>query len=247
MASRSTKKTVPVKHTPSKRTSASRADSSRRPAKTARPKPGRPKPGRREKPALPPAAMPGLSQLEGLFHDYLNLKKLRRTGWQLRGIRDGESLADHCFGTALLTLLLAPFVEGLDRDRAVRLSLVHELGECRVGDIPFPALAYLKGKSEAELAAVADLLAPLGSAGEEYRDLFVEFEHQISPEARFVKGVDKLEMLVTALEYERTGFAALGDFWENEATFAALAEFPVLQRLGNNLLQRHNSMALGGS
>lgn len=186
----------------------------------------------------------GLAQLEGLFHDFLNLKKLRRTGWQLRGIRDCESLADHCFGTALLTLFLAPFVAGLDRDRAVRLALVHELGECRVGDIPFPALAYLKGKSEAELAAVADVLAPLGAPGAEYRDLFVEFEEKSSPEARFVRAIDKLEMLITALEYEKTGFTALGDFWENEATFSALTEFPALAKLGQGLLQQHNILAL---
>lgn len=193
-----------------------------------------------------PVGQPGFHQLEGLFHDFLNLKKLRRTGWQLRGIRDCESLADHCFGTALLTLMLAPFVEGLDRDRAVRLALVHELGECRVGDIPFPALAYLKGKSEAELAAVTDVLAPLGEPGEEYRKLFVEFEDKSSREARFVRAIDKLEMLVTALEYEKTGFTALGDFWENEATFSALAEFPTLAKLGQSLLQKHNIMVLRG-
>ena len=242
MAVRSTKKTVPAGKPSSKNPSPAKIGTARPPAKAARTTSAtasaRPK-GKTPQPLLPP----GLSQLEGLFHDYLNLKKLRRTGWQLRGIRDGESLADHCFGTALLTLLLAPFVDGLDRDRAVRLSLVHELGECRVGDIPFPALAYLKGKSEAELAAVADLLAPLGTAGEEYRNLFVEFERQSSPEARFVKGVDKLEMLVTALEYEKTGFAALGDFWDNEVTFDALAEFPVLANLGNGLRQRHRSVA----
>ena len=44
----------------------------------------------------------------GLLREYLTLKKIRRTGWQLRGVRDSESLADHCFGVVLLTMLLAP-------------------------------------------------------------------------------------------------------------------------------------------
>ena len=47
------------------------------------------------------------SNLDKVFHDFLTLKKLRRTGWQLRGIRDGESIADHCFGVILLTHILA--------------------------------------------------------------------------------------------------------------------------------------------
>ncbi|MFZ2960252.1 MAG: HD domain-containing protein [Candidatus Ozemobacteraceae bacterium] len=186
-----------------------------------------------------------LKRLESVFHDYLNLKKLRRTGWQLRGIRDGESLADHCFGTALLTFLLVPAVGNLDRDRAVRLALVHELGECRVGDIPFPALAYLKGKSDAERAAVADIVAPLGPEQEEYNTLFAEFEDGSSREARFVRAIDKLEMLVTALEYEKAGFRGLGDFWTNEATFRAFSEFSELVKLGEQLRERHCELAGG--
>ncbi|MBF0500224.1 MAG: HD domain-containing protein [Candidatus Riflebacteria bacterium] len=180
-----------------------------------------------------------------LFHDYLNLKKLRRTGWQLRGIRDCESLADHCFGTALLTLFLSPAVGGIDRDLAVRLALVHELGECRVGDIPFPALAYLKGKSEAERAAVTDVVAPLGKAKDEYIALFAEFEDGSSREARFVRAVDKLEMLITALEYEKAGYRALGDFWTNESTFRVFDEFPELAQLGEQLRARHLELAGG--
>lgn len=172
---------------------------------------------------------------DALFHDLLNLKKLRRTGWSLRGIRDGESLADHAFGVSILTLLLVEFFPQLQKDRAVRLALVHELGECRVGDIPFPALTYLKGKSEAERSAVADLLEPLGERKPALLQEYLEFEDNQTPEARFVKAVDKLEMLITAAEYERTGYRSLTDFWENDVTFACLKEFDLLAQIAERL------------
>ncbi len=172
---------------------------------------------------------------DALFHDLLNLKKLRRTGWCLRGIRDGESLADHAFGVAILTLLLVEFHPQLNRDKAVRLALLHELGECRVGDIPFPALTYLKGKSEAERSAVRDLLAPLKDRQEALLSEYLEFEDNQTDEARFVKAVDKLEMLVTAAEYERTGYRSLTDFWENTTTFDCFKEFPLLSELADRL------------
>jgi len=182
-------------------------------------------------------------RVESFLHDFLNLKKLRRTGWQLRGIRECESLADHCYGVSLLTLLLAPVVGGLDVDRCVKLALVHEIGECRVGDIPFPALAYLKGKSEAERAAVRDICDGLGAAGAEMERLFEEFEDGRTAEARFVRAVDKLEMLVTALEYEKTGYRGLADFWENGSTFACLGEFPALAELGESLRAQHRHLS----
>ncbi|NLI75944.1 MAG: HD family hydrolase [Candidatus Riflebacteria bacterium] len=175
--------------------------------------------------------------LEPFLHDFLTLKKLRRTGWQLRGLRTGESLADHCFGVVLLTMVLADQIttHRLDRARAMALATVHELAEARVGDIPFTALKYFPDKGRAEDHAMRDLLEPLGGPGEEYLALFREFEANTTPEARFVRAIDKLEMLVTARDYEHTGMESLGDFWTNTSTFAAFAEFPEIEALARHL------------
>ena len=188
-----------------------------------------------------------VSHLDGLFHDFLNLKKLRRTGWQLRGIRDGESLADHCFGVVFLTMVLADYVSdiGIDKNKALRMALVHELGECRVGDIAFPALEFLKGKSEAEQKAVQAVLAPLGPVADGYRILFEEFEKNETREAKFVRAIDKLDMLLTAAEYERTGFTALRDFWENAVTFECFGPFPALAAYAEHL-KENRQKRMGG-
>ena len=80
-------------------------------------------------------------ELDKVLRDFLTLKKIRRTGWQLRGIREGESIADHCFGVVFLTHFLSTLVSAdIDRNKAVSIAIVHEIGETRVGDIPYVAL-----------------------------------------------------------------------------------------------------------
>ncbi len=187
------------------------------------------------------------ANFDKVFHDFLTLKKIRRTGWQLRGIRDCESLADHCFGVVLLTHLLSPMFADIDKTRAVSLAIVHELGECRVGDIPFTALSYFPEKSEIEIRAVSDILQPLDeSISSENIRLFKEFEDGKTREARFVRAVDKLEMLITASEYEKTGYSGLTDFWNNDSTFKCLDEFPRLADYARHLKELRPQRVSGG-
>lgn len=187
------------------------------------------------------------NSLDKVFHDFLTLKKIRRTGWQLRGIRDGESLADHCFGVVLLTHLLCDVVKcNIDKQRAVAISIIHELGECRVGDIPFTALAYFPDKSEIETKAVEDILSPLGEKiSDENLSLFKEFEEGKTIEARFVRAIDKLEMLITAAEYEKAGFSGLSDFWNNNSTFSHLKEFQELASYADYLREQRDLRVSG--
>ena len=62
------------------------------------------------------------------------LKRLPRTGWVESGVPDPESVADHSFRVALLTLVLAD-LKGLDALKAVRMALIHDLGEAETGDL----------------------------------------------------------------------------------------------------------------
>ncbi len=177
------------------------------------------------------------TDLDKVFHDFLTLKKLRRTGWQLRGIRNGESIADHCFGVILLTHMLAAHMGvTINREKAVAIAIVHELGESRVGDIPYTALKYFPDKSAIEMQAVEDILEPLGQTlTNESLLLFQEFEEGSSVEARFVRAIDKLDMLITASEYEKAGFSGLSDFWHNNSTFKSIEEFPGLAKYAEHL------------
>lgn len=187
------------------------------------------------------------NELDRVFRDFLTLKKLRRTGWQLRGIRDGESIADHCFGVVFLTHFLASLVSArLDRSKAVSIAIVHEIGETRVGDIPYVSLRYFQSKDQMESLAIEDVLSPLGKeASDESLKLFKEFEEGTTIEARFVKAIDKLDMLITAAEYEKSGFAGLKDFWDNKFTFKAFEEFPELASYARFLLDNRPKRLAG--
>lgn len=187
------------------------------------------------------------NKLDQVFKDFLTLKKLRRTGWQLRGIKEGESIADHCWGVVLLTHILSSELDiKLDRNKAVSIAIAHELGETRIGDIPYTTLKYFPNKREMENAAINDILSPLSErTKKEMVDLFNEFEDAQTTEAKFVKAIDKLEMLITAAEYEHSGYSGLKDFWNNDSTFNSLKHFPELYSYAKHLLEERQTRLKG--
>lgn len=165
------------------------------------------------------------------------LKHIPRSGWQIRGIANPESVADHCFRMSLLAMLLADLLVArgveLDANRVLRMATLHELAESRIGDIPYPALRYIDAatKHAAEHAAVADLLAGFGPVGERYQALWLEFEARDTLEARLVNAADKLEMMIQAGEYERAGWRGLDEFWRNTDTQAAFDAHPFVREI----------------
>jgi putative hydrolase of HD superfamily len=136
----------------------------------------------------------------------LEVKDERRTGWVLRGIEDPESVAAHTWGTATLCLLYAGRVDGVDRDRAVSMALIHDLGEARTGDVATRANDDAQRvpdeeKTARERAAIADLLEPF--ADRDLRPLWEAYEARETPTARFVKDMDLIDCCLQALKYER--------------------------------------------
>ncbi len=160
------------------------------------------------------------------------LKTLPRTGWRLRGVGDGESVADHAFRVVVLAMVLADGAAGRGADvdvlKVLRMAVLHDLGESEIGDIPRTALAYLKRseKDRAETQAMRDLTAPLGPRGAEYMEIWDEMSDGESQEARLVRTADRLETLVQALEYESAGSQRLDDFWDNASGGELFADFP---------------------
>ena len=158
------------------------------------------------------------------------LKQLPRTGWLHCDVPpdEVESVADHTFRTTLLAWLAAAADPTLDRDKILKLALVHDLAEALAGDptpydpadldslTPAARRTFLNqrqtrtperqvAKHAAEQAAMADLLANLDPAlATELHTLWHEAEAATTPEARFVKGADRLERYLQAREYAAT-------------------------------------------
>ena len=158
------------------------------------------------------------------------LKTLRRAGWVRVGVPGPESVADHSFRVALLALLLGPRL-GLDVDTMIRMALVHDLGEARLGDIT-PADRISKAeKSRDEAAAFGEIVDGLPE-GPALFDLWREYETGATPEARAVRQLDKLEMAFQALAYERAHGHPLDEFWASAR--AALSD-PLLVEIFDRL------------
>ncbi|ELZ59402.1 MULTISPECIES: HD domain-containing protein [Halorubrum] len=137
------------------------------------------------------------------------LKEERRTGWQLRGVDDPESVAAHSWGVAYLLVTLGDrFREELpevDLDRALRLAVVHDVAEAETGDVATRADSTAdavdrEAKAAAEREAMADLAGPLP---ERVRDAWEAYEARESPEAVLVKECDLLDTCLQAVRYER--------------------------------------------
>ena len=149
------------------------------------------------------------------------LKRLERTGWTLRGLPNGtESVAAHSFGVCVTAMMLADEVKarGLDVDseRVLRMALLHDWAETRVGDMPRTATAYFgaAARRNAETLAFADIVNGVGSAESEYRALYQDYEQRGSLEARLVKAADVIDLLVEAYALERSGARGLDEFWQ---------------------------------
>nr|ALS92454.1 HD domain protein [uncultured bacterium]ALS92487.1 HD domain protein [uncultured bacterium] len=149
------------------------------------------------------------------------LKKLDRTGWTLRGQANGtESVAAHSFGVCAAAMMLADAMIArgvqLDVERVLRMALLHDWAETRVGDMPRTATGYFGAnvRKEAETAAFADIVSNAGAAASRYLGLYEDYEHRDTLEARVVKAADIIDLLVQVLALERAGARGLDEFWD---------------------------------
>lgn len=148
------------------------------------------------------------------------LKRLDRTGWTLRGLPNGtESVAAHSFGVSATAMLLADkFVaQGIpvNVEKVLRIALLHDWAEVRVGDMPRTATLYFgsDARKHAETAAFEDVVREADAEGL-YAGLYNDYERRQSLESRLVKAADVLDLLIQVLALERAGARGLNEFWE---------------------------------
>jgi putative hydrolases of HD superfamily len=143
------------------------------------------------------------------------LKRSKREGWWIAGVKDPESIAEHSFRTAMIGTILA-MAEGADPGRTAMLCLFHDSQETRIGDVPAVGKGYVRTASNSEVTAdqVSDFPEKIGRA---IRDLVEEYEARESQEAILARDADKLECLVQAREYEAQGYKDVPPWIETSA------------------------------
>lgn len=130
------------------------------------------------------------------------LKRTLRTGWINRKIKNPESVAEHSWRAAVLCLVLAD--KNLDKNKLVKMAVVHDLEEALTGDIITPEKEANPETSKKNAKEAMEKISSIigGDEGKEIYELWEDYEDQKSDEAKFLKSVEKLEMIIQAYEYE---------------------------------------------
>ncbi|MDX1662602.1 MAG: HD family hydrolase [Candidatus Promineifilaceae bacterium] len=165
------------------------------------------------------------------------LKRTARTGWVQRGVPKSENVAEHSYGVAYATLILAELVdEAVDLGKALALAVLHDLAEGLTTDIPAPAWRFLPAgiKLDVERGAMDEILGET-QFKEQFMDWWEDLHLNESAEARLVHDADKIDLYVQAMVYEQqTGNSHLEEFW----TIAPRFHFPPAQAIYDALRAR---------
>ncbi|KAI1287335.1 DENN domain-containing protein 5B [Halotydeus destructor] len=146
------------------------------------------------------------------------LKHLKRTGWVIKDIQDPERVASHMYRMAIMAMSLKP-VDGCDMSKVVQMALVHDLAECKVGDITPHDNVTDEDKHRQESDAMSFLTGLLSNGcSDKFSNMFHEYEDRVTPEAKLTKDLDRFDMILQAFEYERREL-------KDKGTFPDLSEF----------------------
>jgi putative hydrolase of HD superfamily len=136
-------------------------------------------------------------------------------------VPNGESISDHMYRMGLITMLAPVSISSkLDISHCTKMALVHDMAESLVGDITPVDGVNKPEKSRREATTMDYICSTLlgnvdgGVAGEEIKAIWREYEDAKTPESIFVHDVDKVELLLQMVEYEKAydGKLSLDEF-----------------------------------
>ncbi|KAK4110931.1 hypothetical protein N656DRAFT_781241 [Canariomyces notabilis] len=163
----------------------------------------------------------GTSSPVPYFHILERLKTTKREGWRRFGIDRGESISDHMYRMAMISMLTPPALAAkLDVHKCTKMCLIHDMAESLVGDIT-PVDGVAKPEKSRREASTMDYITERllgkvdgGKAGEEIRAIWQEYEDSKTLESIYVHDIDKMELLTQMVEYEKRGKGRLdlGEF-----------------------------------
>lgn len=112
---------------------------------------------------------------------------------------------------SILTLMAPSSISSkLDILKCCRMALIHDMAESLVGDITPVDNVSKEEKSRRESETMDYICTNLlgkfngGLNGQELRQIWQEYEDSETDESHFVHDIDKIELLLQMVEYERT-------------------------------------------
>jgi putative hydrolases of HD superfamily len=175
------------------------------------------------------------------LHVATGLKKSKRYG---KYDIDADSSADHSWRLSLMSFILSDELKlDIDKFKAMKIAIVHDLPEAITGDIPY--MEILNGhvtkeeKQKNEILAMKKMIELLPEkTGKEIYELWEEYEYSKTKEGMFIKALDKIETIAHVVEKGRDYndldlIATYPDKYVNIDNFPELR--PVLKELKRRL------------
>lgn len=154
----------------------------------------------------------------------------------------GESISDHMYRMALITMFAPKSLSSrLNIPHCTKMALVHDMAEALVGDIT-PVDGVPKNEKSRRESTTMDyftngLLGRVngGMTGTELKQIWQEYEDSETLESKYVHDVDKIELILQMVEYERSNEHQLdlGEF----SWVASRIVLPEVQEWANEVLE----------
>ena len=140
------------------------------------------------------------------------LKRVKRSGWWVVGISDGETVAEHSFRCAMIGYFLA-HQEKVDPYKVLVMTLFNDIHEARINDLHKMGHYYIDFKS-AEKKAFKDQIRFLDKRiKSELENLRLAYDNQNTKAAIVARDADILECLLQAKEYFDQGYRMARSFF----------------------------------
>ena len=146
------------------------------------------------------------------------LKRVRRSGWWVLGIKDAETVAEHSFRCAVIGYVIA-CMEKIPPYKVLLMTLFNDMHEARINDLHKMSERYIKLR-KAEDRAFAEQISSLpGNIKNELSGMRKEYKRQNTKESIIARDADILECLIQAKEYEEHGYKEAFKFMKKAPSF----------------------------
>jgi len=124
---------------------------------------------------------------------------------------DVANNSEHTLRVAWIAWLLSEYENIGNKEKILKMVLLHDLTESRTGDVDYLSRQYIERK---EFKAINDI-AKNTVFEKELAILWNEYEKRATPEAKIVKDADNLDVELELVEQESQGHS-IGKLWNNQ-------------------------------
>lgn len=146
------------------------------------------------------------------------LKRIKRSGWWVLGIKDPETVAEHSFRCAVIGYVISK-MEKVSPYRVLMMALFGDIQEARTNDLHKMAQRYIDYEEMEDKAFDEQISVLPKIMKDEMSGLHKEYRVQITKESIIARDADILECLIQAKEYHEFGFKEAHKFMQKAPRF----------------------------